>query len=101
MAQRDEGGLVVQTGLDGADEPRRAGPAGRWVTPALAWTVVAASVALGAAVVGGWVTTDPGQATLVGTVIGYLFGESKQVLTYYFGSSAGSAEKTRILAGKD
>jgi hypothetical protein len=60
--------------------------------------VVAASVALGAAVVTGYVTKDPTQATLVGTVLGYVFSEAKQVLAYYFGSSAGSDRKTELLA---
>jgi predicted phage gp36 major capsid-like protein len=67
-------------------------------TPALAWLVVAASVSLGAAVVAGLVTKDPAQATLVGTVIGYVFSEAKQVLAYYFGSSAGSERKTELMA---
>lgn len=67
-------------------------------TPALAWLVVGASVALGAAAVTGWVTSDPKQAVLVGTVIGYMFGEAKQVLNYYFGSSFGSEQSTAYLA---
>jgi hypothetical protein len=67
-------------------------------TPALAWLVVAASVALGAAVVLGAVTKDPAQATLVGTVIGYVFSEAKQVLAYYFGTTADSGRKTELLA---
>jgi divalent metal cation (Fe/Co/Zn/Cd) transporter len=66
-------------------------------TPALAWTVVGASVALGAAAVLGWITKDPTQATLVGTVIGYVFSEGKQVLSYYFGSSSSSEEKTSMI----
>lgn len=67
-------------------------------TPTLAWIVVGASVVLGSAIVLGEVTKDPTQATLVGTVIGYVFSEAKQVLSYYFGSSAGSAHKTELLA---
>lgn len=67
-------------------------------TPALAWMVVAASVALGGAVVAGYVTKDPAQATLVGTVIGYVFSEAKQVLAYYFGSSKASGRQTELLA---
>src|SRR5574337_445636 len=55
-----------------------------WTVPALAWLVVGASVALGAAIVSGDVTRDPAQATLVGTVIGYVFAESKLVLAYFF-----------------
>lgn len=66
---------------------------GGYTTPALAWLIVAASIGLAAAVVTGNVTNDPKMSTLVGTVIGYLFAESKQVLAYYFGSSAGSARK--------
>lgn len=41
---------------------------------------------------------DVTQATLVGVVIGYIFGEVKQVFSYYFGSSAGSDRKTELLA---
>ncbi len=67
-------------------------------TPALAWLVVGASMALGGAIVAGYVTKDPGQATLVGTVIGYVFSEAKTVLSYYFGSSLGSARKNELLA---
>jgi hypothetical protein len=71
---------------------------GGYTTPALAWLVVGGSVALGVTVVSGYVTKDPAMATLVGTVIGYVFGEAKQVLAYYFGSSAGSDRKTELLA---
>lgn len=70
-------------------------------TPALAWLVVGASVALGASVIAGWVTKDPAQATLVGTVIGYVFSEAKQVLAYYFGSSFGSDRKTDLMAARN
>jgi hypothetical protein len=41
---------------------------------------------------------DVTQATLVGVVIGYIFGEVKQIFSYYFGSSAGSDRKTELLA---
>lgn len=67
-------------------------------TPALAWLVVSASVGMGAAIITGHVSKDPTQAALVGTVIGYVFSEAKQVLAYYFGSSAGSDRKTELLA---
>lgn len=33
----------------------------------------------------------------IGTVLGYLVGESKQVIAYYFGSSVGSDKKTDLL----
>jgi hypothetical protein len=68
-------------------------------TPAtLAWLIVAASIGLGACVVTGNVTKDPALAGIVGTVVGYVFGEAKQVLAYYFGSSSGSDRKTELLA---
>jgi hypothetical protein len=46
----------------------------------------------------GYVTKDPSQATIVGTVIGYVFNEAKTVLSYYFGSSASSDRKTELMA---
>jgi hypothetical protein len=60
----------------------------------MAWLIVGGSIALGVATVAGFTTKDPAAATMVGTVIGYVFGEAKQVLSYYFGSSSGSAAKT-------
>ena len=63
----------------------------------LAYLIVISSIALGVSVVTGFVTKDPILAGTVGTVLGYVFSESKQVLSYYFGSSSGSAEKTRLL----
>lgn len=68
-------------------------------TPALAWAVVAGSIALSVAVVTGNVTKDPTLAVQVGVVIGYVFNEAKTVLAYYFGSSLGSARKNELLAG--
>lgn len=70
-------------------------------TPALAWTVVGASVALGIAAITGFVTKDVSQQALVGTVVGYVFSEAKQVLAYYFGSSWGSDRKTELQASKE
>jgi hypothetical protein len=37
---------------------------------------------------------DPTTATMVGAVIGYISAKADQVISYYFGSSAGSARKT-------
>ena len=69
-----------------------------WTTPVLAWLVMTGSIALAAAVVTGNVTKDPTLAVQVGVVIGYVFNEAKAVLSFYFGSSRGSDEKSRDLA---
>jgi len=37
-------------------------------------------------------------SVLAGTVVGYLFSEARSVTSYYFGSSQGSAEKSKLLA---
>jgi len=67
--------------------------------PALAWLVIAASLALmGAIVLGAVHMGDPVTANMIGNITGYLFSESKAVLQFYFGSSSGSEEKTRLLA---
>ena len=39
---------------------------------------------------------DPGMAALAGTLIGYVSAKADQVVSYYFGSSAGSKEKTSV-----
>lgn len=69
-----------------------------YTVPALAWLVVSSTIGLCAAAVTGYTSKDPQQATLVGTVIGYMVSESKQILIYYFGSSASSDRKTELLA---
>ena len=68
-------------------------------TPAiLGWVVVLASVVLGGVVVTGVVSKDPALAGIIGTVIGYVFGEAKQVLAYFFGSSSTAARTSELLA---
>lgn len=71
---------------------------GGLTTPLLAWLIIGASMGIGIAVVTGNVTKDPALATLVGTIIGSFISEAKQVLAYYFGSSAGSDRKTELLS---
>ena len=90
---------AIQADVADRDSARKREMAVKDNTPAaLAWIIVLASVALGAAVVTGYVSKDPALAGIVGTVIGYMFSEAKQVLAYYFGSSSGSARKTELLS---
>ncbi len=44
--------------------------------------------------------TDPVAAGMIGTLIGYVSAKADQVISYHFGSSAGSAAKTDLLARK-
>jgi len=68
-----------------------------WTAPTLAWFVI---ISFAAAV---WaVLTGHGkvEAAFAGTLIGYLAANAQQVISYYFGSSAGSDRKTELMAGK-
>ena len=47
---------------------------------------------------GGLDTMSGTQASLVGTLIGYVSAKADQVVSYYFGSSKGSSDKTKLLA---
>jgi hypothetical protein len=90
---------AIQADVSDRDSARKREMSVRGSTPAgLAWLVVAASVGSVAAVVGGYVTKDPALAGIVGTTLGYLMGEAKQVLNYYFGSSSSSDRKTELMA---
>lgn len=64
----------------------------------LASVVIAGFFGSVAAVLFGNVGADPATATLVGSVIGYASAKADQVVSYYFGSSAGSARKTEHMA---
>ena len=71
-----------------------------WTPRVLAATIVGGFLAMVAAVLLGKVTgiTDPIAAGMIGTLIGYVSAKADQVVSYYFGSSAGSAAKTDLLA---
>lgn len=61
----------------------------------LAYTVVGAFIAMVGATLLGYAKVE---SVLAGTLVGYLSAKCEQVLAYYFGSSAGSSEKSRLLA---
>lgn len=65
----------------------------------LAWTIVIAGLILSAFLVSNHssIMKDSTIAGFAGTVIGYIYGEMKQITNYYFGSSSGSADKTAAL----
>lgn len=65
--------------------------------PALAWVIIAGAFTVIVAVLCGFAKVE---AALAGTLIGYVVAMAQQVVAYYFGSSAGSAAKTQIMAGQ-
>jgi hypothetical protein len=85
--------MVVADNSDRASARDREIKVGGWTVPSMAWLVLLGSLGLTAAVVTGHVTKDPALATIVGTALGSMWSEAKQVLAYYFGSSAGSQAK--------
>lgn len=64
-------------------------------TPAImGYTLLVGSLGAAAAVLAGYV---PDTSLQAGVVLGYLFSEAKQVLSYYFGSSSSSEAKTAMI----
>jgi hypothetical protein len=67
---------------------------GSWTVTILAWAIIAGFLGMVA-----WIVTkglsgmDATQMGLVGTLVGYVSAKAEQVVSYYFGSSAGSAAK--------
>ena len=68
-----------------------------WTAPAMAWVVLLSFGVCVVAVLTGHMKVE---AAFAGTLVGYLAGNCTQVVSYYFGSSAGSDRKTELLAGK-
>lgn len=66
----------------------------------LAAVIVAGFLSMVYMVLGGFVEglKDPVTAGLAGTLIGYVSAKADQVVSYYFGSTAGSRAKTELLA---
>jgi len=63
----------------------------------LAYVMVGAFIAVATGVLMGYAKVE---SALAGTIVGYMVGEAKQVIAYYFGSSSGSKQKTDLLTGK-
>lgn len=69
--------------------------AGSIVNTTLAFLVMTAFIGVSIGVIFGNVPID---AVIGGTLVGYLSAKAEQVLSYYFGSSAGSRHKTELLS---
>jgi hypothetical protein len=65
------------------------------LVPSLAIIIVSAFIGVVIATLGGFAVVD---SVLAGTLIGYLSAKAEQVVNFYFGSSAGSKEKTELLS---
>ena len=68
-----------------------------WTLPALAWLIVLSFFFTVAAVLRGWGKVEEAFA---GTLVGYLAANCNQVVSYFFGSSAGADRKTELLGNK-
>lgn len=90
--------MVHEASVDRASARDRETKVGGWTTPVLAWVVVGASLLVALLVMTGAFPTDPTISATAGVVMGYVFGEAKTVLAYYFGSSAGSRAKDETIA---
>lgn len=69
------------------------------VPPVLGGAIIVGSLVAAWGILSGRVSyVNTPEATMIGTVMGYLFSEAKAVLSFYFGSSASSDRKTELLA---
>lgn len=77
---------------------REASTRDSWTPRVLAAVVIGGFFACVWAVLSGAVTlAEPVTAGIIGTMIGYASAKADQVVSYYFGSSAGSDHKTQAL----
>ena len=68
------------------------------LVPSLAILIVSAFIGVVIATLGGFAVVD---SVLAGTLIGYISAKAEQVVNFYFGSSAGSKEKTELLSKEE
>lgn len=71
-----------------------------WTPAGLAWLLVIGSMCLAAVLIMGWAPTykDPEAAQIVGVVLGYVFSESKQAISYFLGGSSGETQSKKVIA---
>ena len=87
--------LVVRDRMDARNREIKTGDK---VNRNLAYFLIVSFVAVVGFTLAGVTKAD---SVLAGTLIGYLSAKAEQVLTYYFGSTSGSARKTELLAQAD
>src|SRR5258708_30406132 len=66
-----------------------------WTLPALAWVIVLSFTVVVILILRGGSKVE---SAFAGALVGYLAANTNQVVSYFFGDSAGSARKTEILA---
>lgn len=71
-----------------------------WTPAGLAWLLVLGSLAMAGVIVMGWAPPekDTQTAQLIGVVLGYVFSESKQAISYFLGGSSGEAQSKKVIA---
>lgn len=69
---------------------------GGWANPVLAAVIVAGFMSMVMYILVAGLKIQPEHAALIGTLIGYVSAKADQVVSYYFGSSAGSASKNAM-----
>lgn len=76
---------------------KREATVGGYANPFLAGVIVASFMGMVAFVLIRGLKVPPDQAALIGTLIGYVSAKADQVVSYYFGSSSGSAHKNVMM----
>lgn len=87
--------LEAIAAADRANARERETKTGDWTPRIIGYLLVGSFVGTAVLVLTGHAKAD---SVLAGTVIGYISAKCEQVVTYYFGSSAGSDRKTELLA---
>jgi hypothetical protein len=92
---------LVRIAAADTDSARKREMAVKDRTPSvLAAVFIIGAIAIGIAVISGNAPAmkDASVAALAGTIVGYVFNDVKQIVAYYFGSSAGSVSKDATIS---